>query len=252
MRCDYQWKTVKTCQGGLQCTGIQKRQGKIGFKKHVSIENTQHKHELEGRAAAVHPLEWPKHSQPDDYHNNEERMYELVFSNQQPKAKDCRKHCCHVLFPYVRQQLTNKIQEEHQQAITGHDNQIQALEFRNEEYKKKILSLNKEIDDLIANMHVACHGCFDNVLRFIKKNSEEVHPFHVIRCQYKQLEKHKRWLKLRYKNMEVADKCDDPNAIDRWNRFKREVIKKPNYYKNHFSLMEEKRELLETALDVTI
>ena len=52
--------------------------------------------------------------------------------------------------------------------------------------------------------------------------------------------------------MEVADECDDPNAIHRWNRFKREVMKKPNYYKNHFRLMKEKRELLETTLDVTI
>ena len=52
--------------------------------------------------------------------------------------------------------------------------------------------------------------------------------------------------------MEVADKCDDPNAFHRWNKFKREVIKKPNYYKNHFSLTEEKPDLLETALDVTI
>ena len=52
--------------------------------------------------------------------------------------------------------------------------------------------------------------------------------------------------------MEVADKCDDPNAIHRWNRFKREVINKPNYYKNHFSLTKEKQELLETVLDVTI
>ena len=52
--------------------------------------------------------------------------------------------------------------------------------------------------------------------------------------------------------MEVADKCDDPNAIHRWNRFKGEVIKKPNYYKNHFSLTDEKQELLEAVLDVTI
>ena len=61
--------------------------------------------------------------------------------------------------------------------------------------------------------------------------------------------------------MEVADECDDPNAIHecddpnaihRWNKFKREVIKKPNYYKNHFRLTEEKQELLETALDITI
>ena len=35
-------------------------------------------------------------------------------------------------------------------------------------------------------------------------------------------------------------------------RFKREVIKKPNYYKNYFRLTEEERALLETALDVTI
>ena len=52
--------------------------------------------------------------------------------------------------------------------------------------------------------------------------------------------------------MRVVDECNDPNAIHRWNMFKREVIKKPNYYKNHFSLTKEKQELLETALDVTI
>ena len=112
--------------------------------------------------------------------------------------------------------------------------------------------LNKEIDDLIASRNVARHGYFNNVLCFIKKNSGEVQPCYIVWCQYKQLEKHKQWLKLRYTNMEVADKCDNPNAIHRWNRFKREVIKEPNYYKNHFSPTEEKRALLETALNVTI
>ena len=52
--------------------------------------------------------------------------------------------------------------------------------------------------------------------------------------------------------MEEAGRCDDPNGIHRWNIFKSEVIDKPNYCKNHFSLKEEKRELLETILDVTI
>ena len=52
--------------------------------------------------------------------------------------------------------------------------------------------------------------------------------------------------------MEEADKCDDLNAIHRWNIFKSEVIEKPNYYKNHFNLTEENRELLEAVLDVTI
>ena len=52
--------------------------------------------------------------------------------------------------------------------------------------------------------------------------------------------------------MEEADKCGDPNAIHQWNVFKSEVTEKPNYYKNHFSLTEGKRELLEAVLDVTI
>ena len=114
------------------------------------------------------------------------------------------------------------------------------------------MKLNEEIDDLIKNRHVARRGYFDNVLCSIKKNSKEVHPYYVIRCQYIKLEKYKRCLKLRYPNMEEAGRYDDPNAIHRWNIFKREVIEKPKYYKNHFSLTEEKRDLLETVLDVTI
>ena len=49
-----------------------------------------------------------------------------------------------------------------------------------------------------------------------------------------------------------CERMDDPNAFHRWCRFKREVIKKSNYHKNHFSLTEEKRALLETTLDVNI
>ena len=67
--------------------------------------------------------------------------------------------------------------EDRQQAIRGRDNQIKALEFENEEHQKKILRLNKEIDDLIANRHVARRECFDKVLCFIKKNSGEFHPY---------------------------------------------------------------------------
>ena len=69
---------------------------------------------------------------------SEEGLYELLFSSQQPKAKDFRKHCCNVLFPHVRQELTNKmeeyhqqaitrIQREHQLAITNHDNQVRTI-----------------------------------------------------------------------------------------------------------------------------
>ena len=110
---------------------------------------------------------------------------------------------------------------------------MQALEFRNAEHEHKILKLNEEIDDLIKNRHVPRRGYFDNVLCFVKKNSKEAQPYYVIQCQYIQLEKYKKCLKLRYPNMGEAGRCDDPNAIDQWNIFKSEVIKKPNYYKNY-------------------
>ena len=54
------------------------------------------------------PMDWPKDSQKFDIYINEEGMYELLFLRQQPKAKDIRKHCCNVLFPHVRQQLSDK------------------------------------------------------------------------------------------------------------------------------------------------
>ena len=114
-----------------------------------------------------------------------------------------------------------------------------------------MLKLNEEIDDLIKNKHVPRCRYFDNVLCFIKKYSKEASPYYIIRCQYRQLGKYEKCLKLCYPSMEEVGRCDDPNAIHRWNIFKSEVIEKPNYYKNYFSLTEEKRELLETVLDVT-
>ena len=65
----------------------------------------------------VLPLEWHKNSQPDEYYISQVGMYKLVLGSQQPEAKEFRKHCCNVMSPYVRQQLTNKMKEDHQQAI---------------------------------------------------------------------------------------------------------------------------------------
>ena len=142
------------------------------------------------------------------------------------------------------------MKEDHQQATEEKHNQIQV-------HQQKILSLNdllmtSQINDLLENRHVPRRGYFDKVLCFIKNNSKEAHPYYVTQCQYRQLEKYKKCLELRYPNMEETGTCDDPNAIHQWKKFKTEVIEKPNYYKNHFSLTEEKRELLETFLDVTI
>ena len=195
---------------------------------------------------------------PNDQQNKMDRflsffgvMY-VIVNSQKDKDKVLVKHISKDIVTRGLDARIEEIQEKYRQAVTDRDNQIQALEFRNEEHQQKILKLNKEINDLIKNRYVLRRGYFDNVLCFIKKNGKEVHPYYVIQSQYRQLEKFNRCFKLRYPSMEEDGRCDDPNAIHQWNIFKCEVIEKPSYYKNNFSLTEEKRELLETILDVTI
>ena len=69
-------------------------------------------------------------------------MYELLFSSQQSKVKDFRKHYFNVMFPHISQQLTNKMVEDHQKAIieiegghqlaiTDRDNRIKTIQYEN-------------------------------------------------------------------------------------------------------------------------
>ena len=41
----------------------------------------------------------------------------MVFFSQQPLVKAFRKHCCSVMFSHIWQKLTDKMKEEHRQAI---------------------------------------------------------------------------------------------------------------------------------------
>ena len=58
------------------CMALEYKKGMASgvLKKHVGIENKQHKDDLEGHPAAAPPLEWSKNSQPDDNYINEEGM----------------------------------------------------------------------------------------------------------------------------------------------------------------------------------
>ena len=139
--------------------------------------------------ATCTPINRPKDSQKYNIYINEEETYELLFSRQQPKTKNFRRHCFNLLFPYVWQWLSDKL---HAMEIEDLTSRVQALDFANEEkcqaHQQQILRLNEDdrqsmkekeqqINDLIANRYVARHGCFDNVLCFIKKNSKEAHPY---------------------------------------------------------------------------
>ena len=92
------------------------------IKAFCSKENFAHKYQLIEFTAAGNFVDWSKDSRKDGYYISEEGMHEMVFSSQQAKAKDFRKNCFNALFPHVRQQITKKMKEEHQQAIEEKDN----------------------------------------------------------------------------------------------------------------------------------
>ena len=74
-----------------------------------SRENYTHKWQLTELVSETKFMDWPRDSRKDDYYISEEGMYELLFPSQQPKAKDFRRHCCNVMFPWIRQQLSDKL-----------------------------------------------------------------------------------------------------------------------------------------------
>ena len=104
-------------------------------KASCSKENYAQKYQIISATAAGKPADWPKDLQKYDIYANEEGMYELLFSSQQPKAKNFRRHCFNVLFPHVRQQPSHK---PHAMEIEGLTSRIQTLEITNEAHQQAI------------------------------------------------------------------------------------------------------------------
>ena len=95
-------------------------------------------------SAAGTPINWPKDSQKYDIYTNEEGMYELLFSSQQPKQKAFRRHCCNGMFPRIRKELASKMNEDHQQAIE----EIQGQHQQGIEKKDTVIALmNDDLQD---------------------------------------------------------------------------------------------------------
>ena len=102
-------------------------------KTFCSLENYAHKWQLNKFPAAENFVDWTKDLRKDDYYINEEGIYEIVFSSQQPKAKNFRSHCFDVLFPHVRQQIRDKL---HAIEIENLTSRVQALQFTNKEERR--------------------------------------------------------------------------------------------------------------------
>ena len=131
--------------------------------------------------------------------------------------------------------------------------QIQTIQYENVGLQGEIRAHRAQIQDLIANRHVPRRGVIDTVLSLIDKQCKnEPHKWYMIRCQYRALDNHKKWLRKRYPNMIEKGESDDPNAVHRWCSFKKDVLRKENYYKNHFSMTEEQEELFETVFGIQI
>ena len=137
------------------------------IKDHCTRENYTQKYDLSKLSAADPLLNWPFDSRKHDYYLSEEGMYELVFSSQQQKAKAFRKYCCNEMFPHIRQQLTDKLVEDHhrrttqlQQAVEDRDNRIQAIEYEN-------VGLQGEITAYQAQLQVSQNRIAELVERYV-------------------------------------------------------------------------------------
>ena len=166
-------------------------------------------------------MDCPKDSRKDDYYINEEGVYELLFSSQQPNVKDFRRHCCNVLFRHVHQQLTNKMKGEHQQAIEEKDaalvlltddlqdreNQIQTIQYENTalQAQKDVYQAElQKCQDTIANLKTryvlhAINPGKHNIIIIVQKHTTSANgkyrelPYYVARMQ-----RGKRYVKLRW------------------------------------------------------
>ena len=151
--------------------------------------------EIEG-VGVTYPLGQTKNSH--DIFINLDSAIEIAVRSKKPKAV--------ALVKWLTKKGIEKIQKEHQhqQAIIGCDNQIQALELTNEKHQQKILKLNKEIDDLIKTgtypvVDILTTRCVSS--KRIARRLTRITLFDVNIDSLK--------LKLRYPSMEEAGRCND-------------------------------------------
>ena len=218
--------------------------------KHLcSQENYAPKCQLTGFVAETNLVNWPKDSQKYDIYINKEGMCEVLFASQQLKVKDFRKHCCNVLFPHVRQQITNRLEEDHQQAIIGiqrgHQlaiidryNKIQAIQHENvalqvqrDVYQTQLQQCQIQIHDLIINRHVPRSNDpgKDNIVMIFEKNTtpEEdefyEYPYYIARIQRRFINARRRWFRAQYLHHRfIVEELDNANSIHIFKRFEEE------------------------------
>ena len=166
-----------------------------------------------------------------------------------------------MLFPHVRQQLANKIQEEHQQAVTYHQQQIlrlnenhqQVIEVKDaaiallnndlkyREYENVTLQTQRDVYQAELQK---CQGTItrlmtsyvsharnpgkDNIIIIVQKHTTSTNdkhldlPYYVARMQRRKRYVKLRWFNGHFPDHEIIVVIDNPNSIYAFNRFEEE------------------------------
>ena len=170
--------------------------------------------------------------------------------------------------PHIRQQRTNKMKEDHQQAIEEKDatialltddlqdrnNRIQAIRFENvalQEQKDLHQAELQKCQDTISHLktcyvpHARDPGT-DIIIIIVRKHTTPANDkFHDLPYYVARIQRHKRYVKLswfdrHFPDHEVIVEIDNPNNIPVFNRFEEEGHAERRY--NHFRLINITRE----------
>ena len=196
------------------------------IRDYVSAEKFTYKYQLIKLAETDTFANWPKDSRKDDYYINEEEMYELLFPSQQPKAKSFRKYCCNVMFPHIRQQLTDEmvddLRRDHQLAIQAIQHENVTLQLQRDVYQTQLKRCLDQIHDFIINRHVprANDPGKDNIVMIFEKNTTPEkdefyeYPYYIARIQRRFINTKRGWLRAQYPHHRfIVEELDNANSI---------------------------------------
>ena len=132
-------------------------------------------------------------------------MY-VVVDSRKDRSKVLKEHILREIVPRGFDARIEEMQEQHCQAIAGHDNQIQAVQHENvalqalrDVYQAQLQRCQDQIRDLIINCHVPHlrDPSRDNIIIIVRKHTTSANkkyhdlPYYVARIQQR-----KRYVKL--------------------------------------------------------
>ena len=231
----------------------------IGYNKEAGVKQMQrliperYKMRFGDALPEVEKVDNIVHLHHDTVLLKEPGLYCFLLRCGKPEAEPFMEWVCEEVLPRETRKLAAEIKEKDIQLALLSDD-LRQLEFNNVglQGRAKDQEIERRMDENadLRQRYVPRRKEIDNVLCFIDKKADERHQFYVIRCQRRRLEHHKKCLRNRYPNMIILGECADANAVHRWCRFKQDTIQ--DFYRNHFNLDEEGRELFETAFDIAV